>query len=97
VQRACDLGYADGCAKAGQLYVTGDAGVGPDYARAFKLYKRACDGGSVEGCAGEGVLLIEGAGTERDGKRGLALLRGACSQGDQQSCEAAKEMAKEVR
>jgi len=54
--------------------------------RAMTLLERSCKAGFGDGCAELGMLLVF-SGNERDGKRGLALMKRACSLGSKAGCE----------
>lgn len=76
---ACEQGdHTDSCLAQAYLDHSGNGGE-QNWVRARELYDRACAEGSSVGCAGLGNMLYRGQGGFPDRRRGLQLLRQACS------------------
>jgi len=61
--KACNGGYATGCANLANQYY-GGLGVTMDRSRAVQLYQRSCDLGAVTACMDLGVIYRDGKGVQ---------------------------------
>lgn len=75
--KACDGGYAAGCALLGWIHDHGTQ-TKRDPAKAAGFYQKACNGKYAWGCQQIGILYLKGEGVARDDVRGTELLRRAC-------------------
>ncbi len=75
--KACKLGLAPSCARAGTLLKTAD-GVERDPAQAIELFEKACGLGEVDGCTGAGDMLADPNGPPDANIRALAAYVKAC-------------------
>lgn len=89
--RACDRGATSGCNYLGKAQQDG-LGMPADEAKAIATFQRACamppdadgkHGAQGYGCAGAGFLV-----RKSDEARGVALLKQACTWGNQEACDA---------
>ena len=71
--KACDGGYAPGCASLA-LQVQDGRGVPWDEARAVQLYQRACDGGAGVGCFNLALMYDGGNGVPQDRAKAEAMM-----------------------
>lgn len=92
--RACDLGSAVGCEKAGDM-------VGDDYykiedlTKAFRFYMRGCNLGRGISCWSAAQARFKGKGIPKDGMEGVKLLVKACSGGSVDECNDAANVFEE--
>ena len=84
-QKACDGSDSEGCAALAALVARTDA------AKAAGLWTKACDGGVAAACTGLGKATLEGAGTDKNPERALALLLRGCDGGDPEGCSVAAD------
>ena len=84
LQRACELGSADGCAGLGKAYQTG-RGTAVDPVRAAEAYRAACKGGAMNACHNLALAIGRKEMTGTDAEV-VELLTRACDHGVQPSC-----------
>lgn len=99
VQKACDLGSANGCSVVGVFYLKGaewNSGVAKDSSKAFAFYKKACDMGEAQGCHNLGVAYYNGGdGVKKDINAAKNYFKKACSMGEQAGCDNYKIMLRQ--
>jgi TPR repeat protein len=84
-ERACSLGFAEGCSNQGALYEHG-RGVSANLGDARRLYNLACRRGSALGCSNLGVLYAKGRGVNEDEAVAARLFAQACTAGSEVAC-----------
>jgi hypothetical protein len=85
LERACNGGYALGCANLGSQYQSGRL-VPYDVVRAAELFQRACDARESVGCTHLGLAYAVGRGVPKDRQRAATLLRRGCDLGAAWAC-----------
>ena len=86
-KKACDGGFAIGCADLGVMYEYGQ-GVKQNYFTAADLHKKACDGESATGCYNLGNKYIKGQGVRQSNQKALELFGKSCDMRNQNGCDA---------
>jgi len=96
MRRACELGYADGCAEEAAGYKTSETT--SDDAKSPALFERACLAGVQrrQPCKEAGFLYVDGEGVPADKPKGVALLQRACALDEVSSCLKAGAMLREA-
>ncbi len=84
MDRACELGVAEGCAQIGYRYVAA-TGVAQDVPRGLRALERGCMLGSAGAC--RRIAGHYAYGEDRDAARSLALARQGCELDDGWSCD----------
>lgn len=92
LQRACDLGNADGCADLGALLLEGAEGVDRNTPVALSILAAACDAGSGHGCARLGDAHLRGIGVPGSASRAADLFSRACERNDPAGCRQIGEL-----
>lgn len=78
--KACENGIdGSGCAAAGYMYYSGDAGVAKNYTKARSLTRKGCELNDTESCLGLGFMYEKGNGVAKDEAKALDLFEKACS------------------
>lgn len=65
LNKACDMGSADGCYFASSLYITG-TDVPRDMRRAFRYAERACELKNMQACSNVAIMYTRGEGVKKD-------------------------------
>ncbi len=84
-EHACSVNDAFGCAAAGELQESGEAGA-KNEKLALSNYKRACDKGQAWACARIGVRYLNGDGMPRDTALAAKALSQACDGEELEGC-----------
>lgn len=82
IQRAADAGSAEGQHRLALVFVTGDAGVARNPARAVELFEKAAAQGHRRAQLNIGTLYFRGQGVQRDLIQARAWLEQAATDGD---------------
>jgi uncharacterized protein len=82
-KQKCESRSQESCAVLGILYLRGDAGRKPAYAKAEPLLRTACAAKVALGCGGLGSLYA----LQKKVKKARPLFEKACKMGDALSCE----------
>jgi TPR repeat protein len=85
LQKACDAGDVESCARAA-LALDRGSGAARNLARALALYRKACDAAEASACNNLGVHTLSGQGVERDPARAAVLFQKACEGGVGTAC-----------
>jgi len=83
--KACTVGDANGCTKAGAYHVCG-VGVVQNGKLGTSFLERGCELGDVEACSAFALIAIEGRVIPRDTARAYAVLDKSCSKGQPRAC-----------
>lgn len=89
VTKAAEAGYAQAQYILGTIMITGDEGVAKAPRAGFNWIKRAADAGDSVAQISLATLYLEGTGTDKNPKEGIAQLQAVISKGDEQSPTAA--------
>jgi TPR repeat protein len=94
LERACHLGDAAGCERAGLALLSPNVGTAraDDVSSAIAMLERACDARDALACSRAGAVLDAGKTIPRDAARATRLLTRACREGDATSCVRAGTM-----
>lgn len=85
--KACENGIdGSGCAAAGYMYYSGDAGVAKNYTKARSLTRKGCELNDAESCLGLGFMYEKGNGVAKDEAKALDLFEKACNLDEGRGC-----------
>ena len=90
-KKACDLGWADSCAKVGYEYILGE-NVKGDSKLAKNYYEKSCEMQYANGCFGLGAMYGYGKGLSQDLSKAKELYGKACDLGAKDGCDRYKEL-----
>jgi len=85
--KACNLGSAVGCERAGDMFMDADYKLeGANPTTSYKHYLKGCNLGRGISCWSAAQHLFEGKGVDKDGIAGVKLLTKACVGGSVDEC-----------
>ena len=90
-KKACGLGDAHSCARAGGEYAFGE-NVKKDLKLAKSYFEKACKMESALGCVGLGIMYHAGEGVPQNLSKAKELYGKACDLGEQKGCDKYKEL-----
>ncbi|MGH7803984.1 MAG: hypothetical protein ACREQJ_06520, partial [Candidatus Binatia bacterium] len=84
-RKSCDQGWARGCARLGDAYLSGDGTV-VDPSKALASFEAGCEGADAASCAAAAGLYERGTGTEKNETLAAARSSRACAYGQRAAC-----------
>ncbi len=84
-EKSCEHGWARGCARLGDAYLTGE-GTPVDPAKALASFESGCEGADAASCAAAAGLYERGTGTAKNEALAASRSSRACGYGLRASC-----------